>query len=135
MVMCMVTLATQTYGQNASELRTIKVFRHVSNFIRALYPHDHGVIPGPNLIDITFDQTEFDRYDCSCENHAGMVQCLLHALVKRVEAGNTLSRLDLVECSNITENDVVELSKVVGQIEYPHTNLVGEICEDLEINH
>ena len=45
-----------------SKLRTIKVLRHVGNLIRALYPHD-GVIPGPNLIDITFDQTEFDRYD------------------------------------------------------------------------
>ena len=100
--------------QNASELRTIKVeFRYVGNLIRALHPRD-GVIPAPNLIDITFDQTEFNRYDCSCENHFGMVKCLFHALAKRAGAGNTLSRLDLVECDNITEDDVVELSKVVG---------------------
>ena len=105
--------------QNASELHTIGV--ESSRFeclIRALHPHD-GTIPAPNLIDINLGQIEFDRCDCSCgRDHAGKgnIQCLLYAPAKRAEAGNMLPRLDIFRCSNITEDDMMELSKVVGQL-------------------
>ena len=84
-----------------SQLRTVVVeiicFSGLN--IRALHPRN-GVIPVPNLIDITLDEIHFDRRCCSCggeRDHAGVgnIQCLLHALAKRAEAGNTLLRLDL----------------------------------------
>ena len=115
--------------QNASQLRTVVVeIIYFSEFkVRALHPRN-GVIPAPNLVDITLGEIHFDRCCCSCEgerDHAGVgdIQCLLHALAKRAEAGNTLPRLDLSGCSNITGDEVMELSKVVGRIEYPHTRL------------
>ena len=98
------------------------------SLIRALHPHD-GVIPAPNLIKISLCQMEFDPIYCQCgEYHGGVreIHYLLHALAKRAEAGNMLPGLDLVACADITEDDVKELSKVVGQIEYPETKLEVE---------
>ena len=39
-------------------------------------------------------------------------------LASRAEAGNALQRLIFDDCSDITMKDVMELSKVVGRIEW-----------------
>ena len=112
--------------QNASQLHIIDVEAgSFSNLTRALHPRG-GVIPASNLIDITLSQMEFDRGRCSCGRyHAGLgdIWCLLHALAKRTEARKPLLRLSLVDCTNITEDEVMELSKVVVQVVYPRTTL------------
>ena len=126
------TLTSNVYGQwhFAYALHTIEVdFLCFDSFIRAFQPHG-GVIPAPNSIDISLCEIEFELFRCPCEMyHAGVgeIRCLLHILAKRAEAGNMLPRLDLVGCTNTIEDDVMELS-VVGQIEYPYTQL-GVECE------
>ena len=116
--------------QNAYALHTIEVdSSRFDSLIRALQPHD-GVIPAPSLINISLCRIEFGFFCDLCEMyHTGVkMWSLLHALAKRAETGNMLPRLDLFQCSNITEDDAMELSKVVGQIEYPYTEL-GVKCE------
>ena len=114
--------------QNASGLHTVGVqSSHFHALVRALHPRDDA-IPVPTLTDLRLGQIKFDRRDCSCErDHSGEggIQCLLHALAKRAEVGNILPRLDLIGCSNITEGDVMELSRVVGQVDvdYSRTEL------------
>ena len=106
--------------QDPSELHTVKVESgRIENFIWALHPCD-GVVPAPNLIDISLSDIQFDRCSCSCGwVHAGVgdIQCLFDALARRAEAGNMLPTLVLVGCTGITEDDVIKLSKVVGQVE------------------
>ena len=112
--------------RNASQLYMVKaevgLFRKLT---RALHPRGI-VIPAPKLIDITLSRITFDRRYCSCgRDHAGLgnVQCLLHALAKRAEAGNPLPRLFLFNCTNITKDDVTALSKVVWRLEYHYSEL------------
>ena len=106
--------------QDASELRIIGMqYGCVGDLIHALQPRD-GMIPVPTLTDIWFSEVEFKRGECSGgENCYGeeYLQCLRSTLASRAQAGTVLQRLVLTCCESITEDDVMELSMLVGRVE------------------
>ena len=80
------------------------------------------MVPVPTLTDIGFIAI---RFECECldewNNSWGKPGCLVgfySTLASRAEAGNALQRLIFDDCSGITMKDVMELSKVVGQVEW-----------------
>ena len=109
--------------RDTSELHVILMrLGYIKNLIHALHPCD-GVVPVPTWTDIGFTGIRFERGEClGGRNHSwGKPGCLVdlyRALASRAEAGNVLQRLIFDDCSGITMEDVMELSRVVGRVEW-----------------
>ena len=107
--------------RDTSELRIIRLESGHVELIRTLHPSDN-VVPVPTLTDIRFRNTKFEQGEClHGANHSpgkGCLRCLRIALASRAEAGLMLPRLALDSCTGITKENVMELSKVVGQAEW-----------------
>ena len=118
------SLWTDTF-RDSPELEVIEIGRGCANMlVHGLQPRD-GVIFAPTLTDLAFKTIFFDHGTCRGEeSHVhgiGCLMCLRSALASRAEAGVMLQRLYLDHCTGIRKEDITELSKVVGRVEWTPT--------------
>ena len=115
--------------QNTPDLRVIGVERgSIKSLICELQPRNSGVIPAPTLRDIGFKEIDFDQGKCTDNGRheyaqGGCLQCLHNVLASRAEAGIMIQRILFNDCSTITKDDLIELSKVVGKVEQIENSL------------
>ena len=115
------SLWTDTFW-DAPELEVIEIGRGCANMLIHVLQPCFGVIFAPTLTDIAFRTIPFDHDTCedeeSHEYGIGCLMCLRSALAGRAEAGVMLQRLHLDRCTGIRREDIAELSKVVGRLEW-----------------